>query len=145
MKQIKSIITAILLISTLLCFCACGESGGTESSQTESTASVAESSVAESAVESETASEPANEATFKVNVVDADGNPVSGVMLQVCKDTCIPAKTDESGVATFSIEITDGYKLSVLTCPEGYTYTGEAEVYLESGISEYTVELVKGN
>ena len=78
---------------------------------------------------------------FEVKVVDASGNPVEGVMLQICKDSCIPAKTDANGIAKFNIEITDGHKLQVLSCPAGYQYTGEAEVYLEAGSSEYTVEL----
>ena len=69
------------------------------------------------------------------------GNPVAGVMLQICKDSCIPAKTDENGIATFNIEVTSEHKLSVLSCPTGYEYRGDAEVYMEDGATEYTVEL----
>ena len=60
---------------------------------------------------------------------------------QLCKDACVPAKTDDNGVATFTIEVTDGYKLSVMSCPAGYEYTGEAEIYLEDGATEYTLEI----
>ena len=80
---------------------------------------------------------------FEVTVIDGDGNPVKGVMVQLCKDTCVPAMTDENGVAIFSEEITDGYKLSVMSCPEGYEYTGDAEIYLEDGDTEYTIEITK--
>ena len=80
---------------------------------------------------------------FEVTVIDVDGNPVKGVMVQLCKDTCVPAMTDENGVAIFSEEITDGYKLSVMSCPEGYEYTGDAEIYLEDGDTEYTIEITK--
>ena len=80
---------------------------------------------------------------FEVTVIDGDGNPVKGVMVQLCKDTCVPAMTDENGVAIFSEEITDGYKLSVMSCPEGYEYTGDAEIYLEDGDTEYIIEITK--
>ena len=93
--------------------------------------------------EKEETEEPKEEATFTVKVVDADGNPVAGVAVQVCKDECVPATSDESGIATFNLEITEGYKLSVVTCPEGYEYTGEAEVALEVGSKEYTLTIQK--
>ncbi len=138
----KKILTIFLVLSTLLCLCACGE--GSEASQPESSAADASSQVSTEASEVESKEESVATASFKVTVVDADGNAVSGVMLQLCKDTCIPAKTGDDGVASFNAEITEGYKLSVLSCPAGYTYEGEAEVYLESGITEYTVTLKKG-
>ncbi|MBQ5837197.1 MAG: hypothetical protein IIW39_00855 [Clostridia bacterium] len=140
----KKLIALMLFICVAVTLCACSESAeGTESSA----ASVEESKAVSESV-SESVSEASAEeqtAAFKVYVVDASGNPVAGVMIQLCKDTCIPAKTGEDGVATFKAEITDGYKLSVLTCPEGYTYEGESEIYLESGITEYTVELSEGS
>lgn len=141
----KKIIAALLLVSALLALCACGE--GSDTSVTES--STADTSTAVSNIESEAESNEESSkdialASFKVKVVDGEGNAVSGVMIQLCKDTCIPAKTGDDGVASFNAEITEGYKLSVLSCPEGYTYEGEAEVYLESGITEYTVTLKKG-
>lgn len=144
MKQTKTILIGILMLCIAICLCACGE-GNDASTETSSVESIETELVASSEAESETESEPANEAVFKVTVVDGDGNPVPNVMVQVCKDTCIPSKTGEDGVASFNVEITDGYKLSVLSCPSGYEYTGEAEIYLESGITEYTVEVQKGS
>ena len=88
-------------------------------------------------------SDEKEEATFTVKVVDAEGNPVAGVVVQVCKDECVPATSDDAGLATFKLEITEGYKLSVVTCPEGYEYTGEAEVALEVGAKEYTLTVQK--
>lgn len=81
-------------------------------------------------------------AAFIVKVVDQDGNPVAGVVVQVCKDECVPATTDETGIATFESEITEGYKLSVVTCPEGYEYTGE-EIALEKGCKKYELKIQK--
>ncbi len=86
--------------------------------------------------------EDEKEATFTVKVVDADGAAVAGVVVQVCKDECVPATTDETGVATFKLEITEGYKLSVVSCPEGYEYTG-GEVALTAGITEYELKIQK--
>ena len=138
----KKLLFGILAVCLVLCMCACNTETE-ESTANTSSAPEAESStvIAESSVEEAESSAAENTATFLVKTVDADGNAVAGVMVQICKDTCIPAKTDDSGVATFNIEITEGYKLSVLSCPEGYEYTGEAEVYLESGATEITVEL----
>lgn len=131
----------LLAMCTLFCLCSCG--GSDDASQSESSeASKSEASQTVSTEESK--EELVAAASFKVTVVDESGNPVSGVMIQVCKDTCIPAKTGDDGVATFNVEITDGYKLSVLSCPEGYSYNGEAEIYLDSGITEYTVEINGG-
>ena len=87
-------------------------------------------------------SDDKEEATFAVKVVDGDGTAVAGVVVQVCKDECVPATTDETGVATFKLEITEGYKLSVVSCPEGYEYTGE-EIALTAGITEYELKIQK--
>ena len=82
-------------------------------------------------------------AGFKVTVTDDSGAAVAGAVLQVCKDTCVPSVTDAEGVANFNVEITAEHKLSVLTLPEGYEYTGEAGIYLEDGMMEYTVTVNK--
>lgn len=126
MKKILVLFTVLCLLLSL-CACSGNEQTSTDPQQT-TTAAVTTTAAQDT---------PA----FEVKVVDADGNAVSGVMIQICKDTCIPKVTDENGVAVFDIEVTDEHKLSVLSCPEGYTYTGEAEVYLEDGATEYTVEL----
>ena len=140
----KKLIAVLLLVCFTAVLCACGS----ETETVESSAVSESEGNAASATESEAVSETSKEeqtATFKVSVVDASGNPVANVMVQLCKDTCIPAKTGSDGIATFNAEITDGYKLSVLTCPDGYTYEGESEIYLESGITEYQIELSAGS
>ncbi len=127
MKNIKKLIAALLAVCMMLCFCACGGNGDDNSTTT---------------TESTTESTTEEQIAFKVKVVDEAGKPVAGVMMQICKDSCIPARTGDDGVAVFAdMEITDGYKLSVLSCPAGYEYTGDAEIYLESGSTEYTVEI----
>lgn len=130
MKRLLALFTAVLL---LLSLAACGEGANTAvNTDPEITTSANETTlpaVTESA------------ASFEVKVTDASGNPIKGVMLQVCKDTCMPAATNENGIASFNIEVTAEHKLSVLSCPEGYVYSGEAEVYLEEGLAEYTLTL----
>lgn len=85
----------------------------------------------------------AEAATFLVKVTDAEGNPVAGVSIQLIKDESLTATSDDTGVATFNVEITEGYKLSGVTCPEGYEYTGEAEIALEAGAKEYPLTVQK--
>lgn len=141
----KKLIAILLLICFTSILCACGDK---TAENTDSSAVSTEESKAISENESASVSETSKEeqtATFKVTVVDASENPVANVMVQLCKDTCIPAKTGTDGIATFNAEITDGYKLSVLTCPEGYVYEGESEIYLESGITEYKIVLSEGS
>lgn len=144
MKLTKRLLALVLGLTMLLCLAACGEQTETSTPIESSAESVAETSSEASAEASSEASLP-EEAKFSVTVVDQDGNPVSGVYVQICKESCVFAMSDENGVAVFEAEITDGYKLSVLSLPEGYTYEGEAEIHLEYGATEYTLTLTKGN
>ena len=127
----KKLLVVLLAICMLFSFCACGADTDNKDNDV---SSAPVSSNEDTSSEEQTSK-------FEVKVVDSDGNAVEGVMVQICKDTCIPAKTDANGVATFNIEVTSEHKLSVLSCPAGYEYTGEAEVYMEDGATEYTVEL----
>ncbi len=140
MKNLKILLSLLLVLCMTFCLCACGgEKENNESDPKDSEVVEDPAKDTESDTESDTEEEAP---VFNVTVVDANGAPVKGVMIQICKDVCVPAMTGDDGVAVFNnLEITDGYKLSVLSCPAGYEYTGEAEVYLESGITEYTVTL----
>ena len=126
----KKLLVLVLAIVMVFCLCACGadKNGPTGNeditNQTDNT---------------QTSSKEETATKFEVTVTDTDGNAVKGVMVQLCKDTCVPAMTDENGVAVFNAEITDGYKLSVMSCPDGYEYTGDAEIYLEDESDKYAV------
>ncbi len=133
MKNLKKVLAVLLALAMLFCFCACG---GNDDGKTTTTSTT--TTTENNQTENDTAVENKG---FTVTVVDENGNAVSGVMVQLCKDACVPAKTDDNGKATFSIEVTNGYKLSVMSCPEGYEYKGEAEIYLEDGATEYTLEV----
>lgn len=135
MNNLKKLAALLLVLCMAIALCACGgDSEPTNDGDTVATTTTAE--------ETTTTTAPVA-AAFKVTVVDPTGAPVEGVMLQVCKDSCIPAKTDADGVATFNVEVSDEHKLSVLSCPAGYIYTGEAEVYLEDGMTACTVVIEK--
>jgi len=128
----KKIITLILAVVFCICLCAC-DSEQPETNQPQKEPASSQSEVSSNQEESMP--------KFEVIVTDADGNAVEGVMVQLCKDSCVPKVTDENGVAVFNVEVTDGYKLSVMSCPEGYEYVGDAEIYLEDGDTEYTLEI----
>ncbi len=136
MKNLMKLFSVIMVMCMVFSLCACVD--GNEPADDDKTETTVNKET-----EKETEAETEKAAAFKVKVVDANGEAVVGVVLQICKDSCIPARTGDDGVATFNIEITEGHKLSVMSCPTGYEYNGEAEVYLESGITEYTLEVTK--
>ncbi len=82
-------------------------------------------------------------AHFLVTVVDGDGNKVEGVILQLRKDSHVTARTNKEGIATFPFVATEGYRLSVFSCPEGYEYTGYRYIPIKKGAKELTVEISK--
>ena len=126
---------AVLMVLSL---CACGA----DKTDTKTNDNIEQNSSSEL---EDTSSEEAVAASFEVTVVDQNGDAVSGVMVQVCKDTCLPAMTNAEGVATFNLEITSDSKLSVMSCPEGYESENMDDnyIYLEDGMTEYTLEITK--
>ncbi len=89
--------------------------------------------------------EPVNlNPTYTVKIVDEGGNPIAGVMVQICQgETCLPGPmTGEDGTVTFQVEEAD-YKVSFLGgVPAGYDYTTEeTEFYFEDGSYEVTIVL----
>lgn len=89
--------------------------------------------------------EPVNtNPVYTVKIVDEGGNPIAGVMVQICQgETCLPGPmTGEDGTVTFQVEEAD-YKVSFLGgVPAGYDYTTEeTEFYFEDGSYEVTIVL----
>ncbi len=137
MKIRSYVLMVVLLLSMAFALCACGEDEKQEEPKIEATPTTAPT-------HTPTPTEVAVEkATYTVKVVDEANNPMAGVMVQICKDACIPAKTGEDGVAVFTVaELADGYKASVLSMPEGYQHISETtEFYFEEGQSEITITL----
>ncbi len=133
MKNILKVLVCVLVFGMIFGLCACAKTETPEEPQNNDTENVQNETESK---EDETESKP----EFKVTVTDANGTPVEGVVVQICKDACVPARTDANGVAVFNIEIEDGHKLSVMQAPEGYTFSTE-EIYLEAGATEYTLRI----
>ena len=131
--SIKRFLMLLLAVCLLCGLCACGS----EEQAPETTAAP----VAEQTVPT-TEAKPVEDGkvTYTVKVVDGSGAPLSGVAVQICKDSCMPGMTNADGVATFRVAEAEGYKVSFLTVPEGYTAEAE-EFYFEAGVTEMTLTL----
>ena len=75
---------------------------------------------------STTGSSAPSRLTYTVKVVDAEGNPIEGVEVQICDgDRCLlPAVTDAKGEVSW--KTTSGnFKAQIKSAPAGYTYESE--------------------
>ena len=144
MKQFKKILALALALMLVLCLCACGEPAKTndDGGTTATTAPTQAPTEAPTQAPTE-ATIPEGMVQYKVKVTDEAGNPVVGVMVQVCTDeTCLaPVKTDDAGVATFAPAAEGEYHANFLPgVPEGYE--ADAEVfYFAAGETELTIVL----
>ena len=136
--NMKSIAALALVLCLLMALCACG---GNEAA--EETVPTAPETVAPETTEApqEPAEAAPAEPTYTVKLTDEGGNPVAGVMVQICLNSCMPALTDANGVAAFYVAAEDGYYATVTAMPEGYEYAGEEEkIYFEDS-NEVTIVL----
>lgn len=128
----KRILIFVLAVCLVFGLCACGASNGDPKETTAAT-------TAETTPETEETVDD-GKVTYTVKVVDESGAPVANAAVQICKDSCLPGVTDAEGVATFRVAEDEGYKVSFLTVPEGYTAEAE-EFYFETGATEMTITL----
>ena len=107
MKKMMKLLALIMAMMMVLSLGACstgGTDGTTEPSGTEPTVDTTEP----------TGTEPTDDGKveYTIYVEDLKGEPVSGVMVQVCKEgsTCFtPVKTGEDGRAVFRLESATDY------------------------------------
>lgn len=121
-----------LAIALMLCVCAvaCGADNGDGGASTTTTTSATTTTTTQSAQE-----------IYKVTVKTENGEPVVGVLVQICKDLCVPTVTDANGVATWQAA-EDTYKVSFLpnqTVLEGYTV--EENYYFDGNAKEMVITL----
>ena len=115
--------------------------GGNASTDTEKNNTETQQDDAQANNDSETESEEENvddgKIEYKVTLLDANGAPVAGQMIQVCNAaTCFaPVATDDNGVATFRLEESNEYKAKLLTASD------DAYVYFEAGSTELTLTM----
>lgn len=137
--NMKRLLAMLLAFGMLFCLCACGD---TQSEETTPEAPDVEVTT-EAPTEATEATEPQADPTYVVTVVDEDNAPVAGAWVQLCLESCVPAMTDENGVANFFLEEND-YKVSFTVLPAGYEYSGEEqEWYFADGENSLTIVLKK--
>ncbi len=91
--------------------------------------------------------------TYKVTVVDQNGNAVYGVELQLCPNgTCLADQfiTDENGTCTKDMKPGLPVDIKIKELPDGYEMPDVLEesgyhAKIEAGESEITIEINKGN
>ena len=82
-------------------------------------------------------------ASYKLTFADEEGNPVAGVIANVCDDTsCQPMTSDENGVVEFQA-VPFAYHIQVISVPEGYEFDTSAEYYTEEAGGEMSFTLTK--
>ena len=86
----------------------------------------------------------AQEATYTLRFVDANGAPVAGVMVNICSDTfCFaPAVTGTDGVAAFT-GAPYAYEVHVLHAPTGYQWDDTQTITLPAAGGETVLTLSK--
>ena len=128
MRMLKLLSVCLLAVCLLTTLCACGGEP----------ADPVDSSVPTTTTTTTTMTTAAQATSYTVIVKDADGNPISGAMVQLCKETCIPTMTNANGVANWSMKV-DEYKVSFAIVPTGYAV--EEAYYFEDGATEMTITL----
>jgi len=138
----KRLVTTILMLAMALSLVACGGNGSDKDSQKPNTEnSQDDDKQANKDTEDDKKDEPVDDGKieYKVTLVDANGAPIAGKMVQVCNaSTCFaPQQTDANGVATFRLEESNEYKAKELTQGD------DAYVYFEAGATELTITLAQ--
>ena len=142
MKKITYVLLSVMVILSAMSLCACG--GKEKANETTTKKQEATSTETTTATkETEAATEDDGLVDYKVTVVDDAGNPVAKAMVQCCKDSCVPAITNENGVAEFKLA-EDDYDVKFAAFPEGYEYMSDEEVFhFEDGKYELTITIKK--
>lgn len=133
----KRLFALILSVCLVLCLCACG------STEQNPTTKATEPTTTEPTTE---ATEPTTEVadpSYVVTVVDQNNEPVVGAWVQLCLESCVPAMTDENGVANFFLEEAD-YKVGFTVTPAGYEFIDGVDAwYFAEGENTITITLNK--
>lgn len=134
---LKRLLAMAMALMLALCLCACGgnvEPEVTTEPTTEAT---------EPTTKATEPTEAVNEPTYVVTVVDQDNAPVVGAWVQLCLEACVPAMTDNNGVANFYLDEND-YKVGFTVMPNGYEYIDEQqEWYFADGENTMTIVIKK--
>ena len=159
MKNLKILLALALALGMVMSLCACGAKTPEATTQateatteaapevttqaTEATTQAPEATTEAAAEDGEEQEATSGNPVYSVTVVDQNGNPVVGAYVQFCLEACYPAATDANGQASMELE-GEGYKVSFLKLPEGYTDEGAGEYYFDAGSYEMTLTLQAG-
>ena len=136
--NMRKIAALLLALCMMLVLCACGGEEPAVDTPAPETTEVPAPETTEALEETEAA--PA-EPTYTVKLTDEGGNPISGVMVQICLESCMPALTGEDGMAAFYVTAEDGYYATVTAMPEGYDYATEEQKFYFEDRDEVTIVL----
>lgn len=144
-NMMKKLIALLLALTMVIGLVACGNTPETPDENNDPVVENPEPSGDPVADPEPSEDEPVNtNPVYTVKIVDEGGNPIAGVMVQICQgETCLPGPvSDENGTVTFQVAEAD-YKVSFLGgVPAGYEYTTEeTEFYFEDGSYEVTIVL----
>ncbi len=134
MKNLMRLTAVVMMLAVLLCLAACGGEPTTPATQPTTKPATQPTT---------TAGFQVPEHTYRFKVVDQNGEIVVGATVQLCLESCMFKATEVDGYAYFNTEVTDGYKVQILTVPEGYTCNPEEVIYLEAGQTELTLTVTK--
>ena len=153
MKLVKRLFVFALVLSMALSLIACGKDKDTDTDEKNPTQNQEEvlnneqdekedsEEVKDNEEDNGTGIPGDTRVNYSVKVVDEAGNPIKGVMVQLCLENCFPGMTQDDGVAKFVMAEAD-YKVSLVTVPEGYTYSTDVqEFYFEEGTRDMTITL----
>ena len=88
-------------------------------------------------------SAPPGVSDYTLIYVDQNGNPVEGLIANICDDNaCMPMFSDASGAISFQLP-SFAYHVQVIRVPEGYAYDLTEESYLDGGGGTYTFTVQK--
>ena len=143
MKSVKRLFAFALVLCMVLCLVACGKNKDTDTDTDKKNPTQNQEVQQDEQDDKEEQKETEEDngtgipgdtrVNYSVKVVDEAGNPIKGVMVQLCLENCFPGMTQDDGVAKFVMTEAD-YKVSVVSMPEGYTYSTDVqEFYFEEG------------
>ena len=78
---------------------------------------------------------------YILHIVDQNGKPVPGMMVNFCTDTtCSLTQSDENGIISFDGG-PDVYHIQLLKAPEGYSFDSDFELYTERTYGEWLIRI----
>lgn len=160
MKLIKNLTACLLVLALMLCVCACGQNTDSDPSTeatkptttepsvtepSETDPSVTEPSVTEPSETEPSETEPSvtepvipQDYLYSITVRTADGEPLSGVFVQLCRgeSCCAMGTTGENGTAYYTEDLVGEGSLTakIIVVPEGYQVVdGAQQISLADG------------